>query len=74
MTDLGFNTSIAGIQRGMEGLNRNAASIAQASKGQGEDVIRPLVESGINKLHVEANVKVLQTQDKMLGSLLDEMA
>ena len=74
MDNLTLNTSMMGIQRGMEGLNRNAASIAQASTGEGRDVVQPLVESRINKLHVEANVKMLKTQDDMIGSLLDEMA
>ncbi|MBE0509966.1 MAG: hypothetical protein K0A95_08315 [Chromatiales bacterium] len=69
-----FNTAIQGINRGMDGLNRNAASIAQASTGEGGDVVQPLVESKINKLQVEANVRMLQAQDQMIGSLLDEMA
>ena len=69
-----FNTSIQGIARGLDGLNRNAASIAQASTGEGGDVVQPLVDSRINKLQVEANARMLQTQDKMIGSLLDEMA
>ena len=69
-----FNSSVSGIQRGLEGLNRNASSIAQAAKGEGNDIVQPLVDSKMNQRHVEANVKVLKTQDDMLGSLLDEMA
>ena len=66
--------STAGIQRGLDGLERNAQQVASASTGSGEDVSRPLVESRLHKLQVEANVDVLRTQDEMIGSLLDEMA
>ena len=69
-----FNSSVTGIQRGLEGLNRNASSIAQAAKGEGKDIVQPMVESKVNQRQVEANVEVLKTQDEMLGSLLDERA
>ncbi len=71
---VGMNSSLAGIQRGMEGLNRNAAEIAQASTGEGGDVLQPLVESKVNKLQVEVNTKMLKTQDEVLGTLFDEKA
>ena len=74
MIETTLNNALTGIQRGMSGLERNAASIAQAATGQGDDIVQPLVESKLNKLQVESNVKVLKTQDDMLGSLLDEMA
>lgn len=69
-----FSSAITGIQRGLEGLDRNADEIAQASSGQGDDVVAPLVESRINQLQVEANTRMVKTVDDTIGSLLDEMA
>lgn len=70
----GFANAIAGIRRGMDGLDRNAAEIASASKGEGADIATPLVDSKINKLQVEANASVISTLDEVLGTLLDEQA
>ena len=68
-----YGSAISGIQRGMQGLDRNADEIAKASKGEGGDLAKPLVESRMNQLQVEANVRVMKTLDDTLGSLLDEM-
>ena len=69
-----FNHAVSGIKHGMEGLDRNADAIAKASKGDGADVVEPLVESRINKLQAEASAKMVKTIDDAIGSLLDEMA
>jgi len=69
-----MGTAINGIRQGMNGLDRNAAEVARASKGQQGDVATPLVESRVNKLQVEANVEMVKTLDKTIGSLLDEKA
>ena len=74
ISGVGFNTSVQGIARGMEGLNRNASEIAQAGGKEGADIVQPLVESKLNQRLVEANVKMLKAQDETLGRLLDEMA
>ncbi|MDH5785278.1 MAG: hypothetical protein OEZ16_06685 [Chromatiales bacterium] len=66
--------AVSGIQRGMEGLDRNADQIAKASTGSGDDLVKPLVESHLNQLQVEANVEMLKTVDDTIGSLLDELA
>lgn len=69
------SSALAGIQRGLQGLDSNADAIAKASKGgsETEDVAKPLVESRENKLQVEASVKALEAVDDAVGSLLDEM-
>jgi len=64
----------SGIQRGMQGQDRNADEIAKASTGEGGNIAEPLVESRINQLQVEASAKMVKTLDDTLGSLLDEMA
>ena len=70
-----FNYAVQGIQRGLNGAQRNAAEIASAKQMRGEaDPTRPLVELQQNRLQVEANVKVARTADQMLGSLFDEQA
>ena len=69
--------ALAGIQRGMQGLERNAAEIASADRMNGEPVhgvAEPLVEQIQNAAQVEASVKVLKTENDMLGSLLDVKA
>lgn len=66
--------AVTGIKRGMDGLERNADAIARTSKGDGADVVEPLVESRINKLQAEASAKMVKTIDDTIGSLLDEMA
>ena len=69
-----MNTAVNGIRQGMNGLDRNAAEVAHASKGEGGDVAAPLVESKLNQLQVEANVNMLKTLDETLGYLLDVKA
>jgi len=66
-----------GIQRGMAGMERNAADIASADRLNGAaatDVSRPLVEQRENLRQVEASAKVVQAGDAMVGSLIDIMA
>lgn len=72
--DSAWNSALTGIRRGMEGLDRNAADVAGASKGDGKDIAAPLVESKQNKLQVQANVAMVKTLDETIGSLLDEKA
>ncbi|MDX5332634.1 MAG: hypothetical protein LPK58_01105 [Gammaproteobacteria bacterium] len=72
--------ALLGIQRGMNGLRENAAEIASAERLNGtppagtRDVAAPLVESRANARQVEASVKVLAAEDRLLGSLLDVRA
>lgn len=69
-----MTTAVNGIRKGMDGLDRNAAEVARASKGQQGDIATPLVDSRVNKLQVEANVSMVKTLDETLGSLLDVKA
>ena len=70
-----FGNGLLGIQRGMQGLDRNAAAIASTSKSTEElPPVEALVESKINRLQVEASVSVIRSVDEAIGSLLDEMA
>ncbi len=70
-----FGSSLLGIQRGLQGLEKNAAEVAQASKSTEQGVpVNALVEGTVNRLQVEANVDMIQTIDETIGSLLDEKA
>lgn len=72
-----YNNGLLGIQRGMQGLDRNAAEIAGAAgdqSGPTQDVVDPLVESKSHQAQAEASAKVVQTADETLGTILDEMA
>lgn len=66
--------ALNGIQRGIDGLQRNAAEIAGVSGPNGGEVrsmVEPLVELRMNVQQVEASVQVLKAEDRALGALLD---
>ena len=69
-----FANAVSGIQRGMQGMERNADEIARVSVGEGENIIEPLVEGRSNKLQAEASARMLKSIDDTIGSLLDELA
>ncbi len=70
-----YNTASMGIQRGMQGLDRNAAQVASTSQLQGKsDPGQALVESKIDSTAVRANAKVLAAADDTIGTLLNVMA
>ena len=68
------NTALAGIQKGMNDLQKNASEIASKSTMDGENT-KPLIESLVdlkaNIQQVEASMKVLQADDEVIGTLLD---
>jgi flagellar hook protein FlgE len=68
-------SALQGIQRGLQGLRRNASEIASAQNMQtgspSQDMTRSLVELHQNKLYTLANVKTLKTADQIIGTLLD---
>jgi hypothetical protein len=67
-------SALAGIQRGMDGLQRSAAEIASAERMDGagtEGLAEPLVAQIQHASQVGASVRVLETEHRMLGSLLD---
>lgn len=69
------SSALQGIQRGLQGLRRNASEIASAQSMQNgsptKDLTRSLVELHQNKLYTSASVKTLKTADQIIGSLLD---
>ena len=68
------NTALAGIQAGLNGLQKNASQIASKSTMEGNST-QPLVESLVdlkaNVQQVSASVKLLEVNDQLIGSLLD---
>ncbi len=72
--DGAMSGGLLAIQRGMQGLDRNAADIASARQMRGEaSPVEPLVDSKLNRLQVEAGASVVKTVDETIGFLLDEM-
>jgi hypothetical protein len=69
-------SALTGIQRGMDGLQRSAGEIANAAhaNGSGTGIAEPLVAQIQHASQVEASVRVLETENRMLGSLLDVKA
>ena len=68
-----FTSAISGIQRGMEGMARNADEIAKAANGEGGSIIEPLVESRMHKLQVEASSWLLAGRDGLRRSTPPEL-
>ncbi len=67
-----YQSALSGISSGLQSLNKNAATIASAdSMESGSDITTPLVNMISNKQQVQASVKVLETSNDMLGSILD---
>ncbi len=67
-----FQSGLAGIQSGMQSLNRNAATIASADNLQsGSDFTEPLVNMIRDEHQVKASAKVIESSSNMMGTLLD---
>lgn len=66
------------IQKGVEDLRRYAGEIAATDRAAGDNGNRGMAESLLGTTlaasRVEASVKVLQTEDRVLGALLDVRA
>lgn len=72
-------SALQGIQRGLQGIRRNAGEIASARQMRGStsdtvDLTRALVEMKQASSQTTASVKVLRTADQMIGTLLDVKA
>lgn len=69
------NEAIQGIQRGLDGMRRNASQIASADQlnraGQETDLAGSLVEMQQNKVQVQASAEVVSAMDEVLGTLID---
>lgn len=69
------NEAVQGIQRGLDGLRRNASEIASADQlnraGQDTDLEGSLVDLQQNKTQVQASAKVVSAVDEVLGSIIN---
>ena len=69
------NEALQGIQRGLDGVRRNATEIASADQlnnaGQETDLVNSLVELQENKTQVQASAKVVSAVDEVIGSIID---
>ena len=72
-----LGNALHGIQKGLTGMDRNAAKIASAEAFNSQDpavVAQPLVDMQNNRLQVEVSAKIMKTVDATIGSLIDVSA
>jgi len=72
-----LSSGVMGIQKGLDGLSRDAAQIASAKqlqKDSSADLAEPLTNLVLDKLQVAASAKVVKAADETLGTLLDVLA
>ena len=69
------SSAVQGIQRGLDGMRKNAAEIASAGQlnhaGQETDLAGALINLQQNKVQVQASAKVVSTMDEVIGTLID---
>ena len=69
------NEAVQGIQRGLDGLRKNAAEIASTDQlykaGQDTDLVGSLVDLQQNKIQVQASAKVVSAIDSVIGTIVD---
>ncbi len=68
------NLGLQGIQKGMDGLRKNAHNIANQNNdtSQAKPALEDsLVNMKLDKLQVQASTKVIETSSEMIGSLID---
>jgi len=67
--------AVQGIQRGLDGVRKNAAEIASADQlnkaGQESDLVGSLVDLQQNKAQVQASAKVVSAIDEVVGTIID---
>ena len=69
------NTALQGLHRSRQGMARSAAEIARASLPNGKtNMTRAIVELKQHEMAAKANIKTLETADKLIGSKLDVKA
>jgi len=72
-----MQSGLAGIYTGMNSIRKDAQVIASQSVSSvtdTKDVTDALIDMKASQHQVEASAKVIETQDEILGTLLDEMA
>ncbi|VAW62163.1 hypothetical protein MNBD_GAMMA08-1613 [hydrothermal vent metagenome] len=69
------NEALQGIQRGLDGLRKNASEIASADQlnkaGEGSDLEGALLGLQQNKVQVQASAKVVSAVDSVIGTIID---
>lgn len=70
-----FAIGLAGIQRGMQALQREAQTVASAPvRGfDSRDVALGLTEAQRQRRGIEASVKIIAHADRALGRLIDKL-
>jgi len=67
--------AVQGIQRGLDGMRKNASEIASADQlnkaGKDTSLAGSLVGLEQNKMQVQASAKVVSAVDEVLGSIID---
>lgn len=67
--------AVQGIQRGLDGMRKNASEIASADQlnkaGKDTSLVGSLVELEQNKMQAQASAKVVSVVDEVLGSIID---
>ena len=67
--------AVQGIQRGLDGLRKNASEIASADQlnkaGQGSSLEGSLLDLQQNKVQVQASAKVISAVDEVMGTIID---
>ncbi|RDH84471.1 MAG: hypothetical protein DIZ80_03045 [endosymbiont of Galathealinum brachiosum] len=67
--------AVQGIQRGLDGLRKNASEIASADQlnkaGQGSNLEGSLLDLEQNKVQAQASAKVVSAIDEVVGSIID---
>ena len=72
-----IQSGLAGIYTGMNSIRKDAQLIASESVSKVTDssnVTDAIIDMKASQHQVEASAKVIETQDEILGTLLDEMA
>lgn len=69
------NEALQGINRGLEGMRKNASEIASADQlnntGQETDLVESLVGLQQNKIQVQASAEVVSAVDEVIGTIID---
>jgi hypothetical protein len=68
------NIALAGVQNGLDKLQKNAGEIAGAYTAAGtntQSLVEAVVDLGANVQQVSASMKTLQVSDELIGTILD---
>jgi len=72
-----MSNALQGIQKGLAGVDKNAAQIASADNFKSDNPAssaQALVELQNNRMQVEVSAKAMKSVNEAIGSLLDVVA